>query len=182
MQVTKTSIFDALLLKPNFFKDERGFFFESWNKKNLMEIAGINEDFVQDNHSKSFKGVLRGMHYQLEKPQGKLVRVTLGRILDVIVDIRMSSPTFGQHYSVELNDQNHLQLWVPPGIAHGFLVLSDEAELLYKTTDYYAPELEQTILWNDFELGIDWKINDATPIVSLKDKEGVAFKDAIYFD
>lgn len=182
MKVFKTSIDGALLLKPKIFNDDRGFFLESWNKKNLIEIAGINQEFVQDNHSKSFKGVLRGMHYQLEKPQGKLVRATLGRILDVIIDIRRSSPTFGQHYAVELSDQNHLQLWAPVGIAHGFLVLSDEAEIQYKTTDYYAPEFEQTILWSDSKLGIDWKIDGFIPIVSTKDKEGIAFKDAAYFD
>ena len=182
MKVIKTSIDGALLLKPKIFNDDRGFFLESWNKKNLIEIAGINQEFVQDNHSRSTKGVLRGMHCQLENSQGKLVRVNNGRIQDVIIDIRVSSPTFGNYYSVELSDENHLQLWIPSGMAHGFLVLSDEADLLYKTTDYYYPEYEQTILWNDIDLNIDWKTGNRIPRVSLKDQEGVAFKDAVYFD
>jgi len=182
MKVIKTSIDGALLLKPKIFNDDRGFFLESWNKKNLIEIAGINQEFVQDNHSRSTKGVLRGMHCQLENSQGKLVRVNNGRIQDVIIDIRVSSPTFGNYYSVELSDENHLQLWIPSGMAHGFLVLSDEVDLLYKTTDYYYPEYEQTILWNDIDLNIDWKTGNRIPSVSLKDQEGVAFKDAVYFD
>lgn len=182
MQVIETSISGALLLKPKVFKDERGFFLESYNKKKLFEISGINHEFVQDNHSRSSKGVLRGMHYQLENSQGKLVRVNNGRVQDVIIDIRLSSPTFGHYYSVELSDHNQLQLWIPSGMAHGFLVLSDEADLLYKTTDYYYPESEQTILWNDIDLNIEWKIGEQIPKVSLKDQKGVAFKDAIYYD
>ena len=137
---------------------------------------------MQDNHSKSSKGVLRGLHYQLEQPQGKLVRVVTGRVLDVVVDIRKSSPTFGQYFSIELNDQNHLQLWIPPGIAHGFVVLSDTADFMYKTTDYYAPQYERSILWNDIDLNIDWHLGDITPSLSDKDKEGVSFKNAEYYD
>ena len=137
---------------------------------------------MQDNHSKSSKGVLRGLHYQLEQPQGKLVRVVTGRVLDVVVDIRKSSPTFGQYFSIELNDQNHLQLWIPPGIAHGFVVLSDTADFMYKTTDYYAPQYERSILWNDIDLNIDWHLGDITPSLSDKDKEGVSFKNAEYYN
>ena len=182
MKVHTTYISDVLILEPKVFGDDRGFFLESWNQKNLREQAGIDEFFVQDNHSKSSKGILRGLHYQLEQPQGKLVRVVTGRVLDVVVDIRKSSPTFGQHFSIELNDQNHLQLWVPPGMAHGFVVLSDTADFMYKTTDYYAPQYERSILWNDIDLNIDWHLGDMTPSLSDKDKEGVSFKSAEYYD
>jgi len=182
MKVHTTHISDVLILEPKVFGDDRGFFLESWNQKNLREQAGIDEFFVQDNHSKSSKGILRGLHYQLEQPQGKLVRVVTGRVLDVVVDIRKSSPTFGQHFSIELNDQNHLQLWVPPGMAHGFVVLSDTADFMYKTTDYYAPQYERSILWNDIDLNIDWHLGDMTPSLSDKDKEGVSFKSAEYYD
>ena len=182
MKVHTTHISDVLILEPKVFGDDRGFFLESWNQKNLREQAGIDEFFVQDNHSKSSKGILRGLHYQLEQPQGKLVRVATGRVLDVVVDIRKSSPTFGQHFSIELNDQNHLQLWVPSGMAHGFVVLSDIADFMYKTTDYYAPQYERSILWNDIDLNIDWHLGDITPSLSDKDKEGVSFKNAEYYD
>mgnify|MGYP005623286205 CR=1 FL=1 len=182
MKVHTTHISDVLILEPKVFGDDRGFFLESWNQKNLREQAGIDEFFVQDNHSKSSKGILRGLHYQLEQPQGKLVRVATGRVLDVVVDIRKSSPTFGQHFSIELNDQNHLQLWVPSGMAHGFVVLSDIADFMYKTTDYYAPQYERSILWNDVDLNIDWHLDGITPSLSDKDKEGVSFKSAEYYD
>jgi len=182
MKVHTTHISDVLILEPKVFGDDRGFFLESWNQKNLREQAGIDEFFVQDNHSKSSKGILRGLHYQLEQPQGKLVRVVTGRVLDVVVDIRKSSPTFGQHFSIELNDQNHLQLWVPSGMAHGFVVLSDTADFMYKTTDYYAPQYERSILWNDIDLNIDWHLDGITPSLSDKDKEGVSFKSAEYYD
>jgi dTDP-4-dehydrorhamnose 3,5-epimerase len=182
MKVHTTHIPDVLILEPKIFGDDRGFFLESWNQKTLKDQVGIDEVFVQDNHSKSSKGVLRGLHYQLEQPQGKLVRVVTGRVLDVVVDIRKSSPTFGQYFSIELNDQNHLQLWIPPGIAHGFVVLSDTADFMYKTTDYYAPQYERSILWNDIDLNIDWHLGDITPSLSDKDKEGVSFKNAEYYD
>ena len=182
MKVHTTHILDVLILEPKIFGDDRGFFLESWNQKTLKDQVGIDEVFVQDNHSKSSKGVLRGLHYQLEQPQGKLVRVVTGRVLDVVVDIRKSSPTFGQYFSIELNDQNHLQLWIPPGIAHGFVVLSDTADFMYKTTDYYAPQYERSILWNDIDLNIDWHLGDITPSLSDKDKEGVSFKNAEYYD
>jgi dTDP-4-dehydrorhamnose 3,5-epimerase len=181
MKVHTTHIPDVLILEPKIFGDDRGFFLESWNQKTLKDQLGIDEVFVQDNHSKSSKGVLRGLHYQLERPQGKLVRVVTGRVLDVVVDIRKSSPTFGQYFSIELNDQNHLQLWVPPGMAHGFVVLSDTADFMYKTTDYYAPQYEQSILWNDIDLNIDWKLNDIIPSLSNKDENGISFAHAEYF-
>ena len=182
MKVHTTKIPDVLVIEPQVFGDDRGFFLESWNQKSLKDHAGIDEIFVQDNHSKSSKGVLRGLHYQLERPQGKLVRVVTGRILDVVVDIRKLSPTFGQYFSIELNDQNHLQLWMPPGMAHGFVVLSDTADFMYKTTDYYAPQYERSILWNDIDLDIDWHLGDITPSLSDKDKGGVNFKNAEYYD
>jgi len=182
MEVHTTNIADVLVLEPKIFGDDRGFFLESWNQQTLNDQAGIDEVFVQDNHSKSSQGVLRGLHYQLEQPQGKLVRVATGRVLDVVLDIRKSSPTFGQHFSIELNDQNHLQLWVPPGMAHGFVVLSETADFMYKTTDYYAPQYEHTILWNDIDLNIDWHLSDITPSLSDKDKNGVSFKNAEYYD
>lgn len=180
MQVQKTTIQDALVLTPKVFGDGRGFFLEGWNEKTLRAI-GLDVSFVQDNHSRSSKGVLRGLHYQLTKPQGKLVRVVSGKVLDVIVDLRQSSNTFGQYYAVELSGENHKQLWAPPGVAHGFLVLSESADFLYKTTDYYTPKDEHTIIWNDKNLNIDWQLNDLQPILSDKDKQGVAFVDAAYY-
>lgn len=182
MQVHTTKISGVLVLEPKVFSDDRGFFIESWNKKTLKDKAGIDEDFVQDNHSMSSKGVLRGLHYQIEQPQGKLVRVTRGCVLDVVLDIRKSSPTFGEHFSIELTGKNHLQLWVPPGMAHGFVTLSETAEFIYKTTDYYAPQFERSIQWDDSDLDIDWKLGGMTPSLSDKDKDGVRFSHAEYYD
>jgi len=181
MQVQKTTIKDALLLTPKVFGDQRGFFLESWNKDSLKK-AGIDADFVQDNHSRSTKGVLRGLHYQLQYPQGKLVRAVSGVVLDVIVDLRKSSSTFGRYYAVELSGENHRQLWAPPGVAHGFVVLSDTVDFMYKTTDYYMPEDEHTIIWNDADLQIDWKLDGVKPLLSDKDKLGVAFRAATYYE
>lgn len=178
MQVTPTLIADVLILEPKIFGDSRGVFLESWNEKTFREETGLDVHFVQDNHSRSQRGVLRGLHYQLRQPQGKLVRVTQGRVLDVAVDLRQSSLTFGQHVTVELSGENHKQLWVPAGCAHGFVVLSDSADFLYKTTDYYAPQEEQCILWDDFELNIDWQLGDIKPQLSAKDQQGQAFRDA----
>jgi len=180
MQVQETNIQGALLLTPQVFGDNRGFFLESWNKQALQEV-NLELDFVQDNHAHSSKGVLRGLHYQLIKPQGRLVRVVSGRVLDVIVDLRQSSNTFGQYYAVELSSENHRQLWAPPGVAHGYLVLSESVDFLYKATEYYAPSDEHTIIWNDSILNIDWRLNGFQPVLSDKDKQGVAFVDAMYY-
>lgn len=155
MKVTPTKIPDVVIIEPRVFGDDRGFFYESYNEKTFTEATGITRNFVQDNHSRSQKNVLRGLHYQIQQPQGKLVRVVVGEVLDVAVDIRKSSPTFGQWVSCLLSAENKRLFWVPEGFAHGFVVLSDAAEFLYKTTDYYAPEYERTILWNDADLGID---------------------------
>lgn len=180
MKVTPTAIADVLLIEPNVFGDERGFFFESFNQRAWLEKTGLQRDFVQDNHSRSVKGVLRGLHYQIKQPQGKLVRVVAGEVFDVAVDIRTSSPSFGQWVGVHLSQQNKKQLWVPEGFAHGFLVLSEAAEFLYRTTAYYAPEHERCIIWNDAELGIDWPL-EAVPMLSEKDAVGSSFKDADLF-
>ena len=180
MKVTPTRIPDVLIIEPKIFGDDRGFFFESFNKKAFEESAGITADFVQDNHSKSAKGVLRGLHYQIKQPQGKLVRVISGEVLDVAVDIRKSSDTFGQWTGVTLSAENKRQLWVPEGFAHGFIVLSDTAEFLYKTTDYYAPEHERCIQWDDTDLAINWQYSNE-PLVSEKDAQGLSFKDADLF-
>lgn len=171
MNVIKTAIPDVLIIEPKVFGDDRGFFFESFNQAQFEEAVGRRVSFVQDNHSKSVKNVLRGLHYQIQQPQGKLVRVVQGAVLDVAVDIRKSSPTFGQHVLVELTSENKRQLWVPEGFAHGFLVISDTAEFLYKTTDYFAPEYERCINWDDKSIGISWPINDQ-PILSEKDRSG----------
>jgi dTDP-4-dehydrorhamnose 3,5-epimerase len=181
MKVIPEKISDVLIIEPKVFGDDRGFFFESYNKKLFQEATGITADFVQDNHSKSSKGVLRGLHYQINQPQGKLVRVTSGEVVDVAVDIRKSSNTFGQWASVILSSENKRQLWIPEGFAHGFVVLSESAEFLYKTTDYYAPEHERCIRWDDNELAIDWQYKDK-PLVSDKDARGIAFKDAELFE
>ena len=162
------------------FGDERGFFFESFNQTQFETAIGRKVDFVQDNHSRSAKGVLRGLHYQIQQPQGKLVRVTSGAVFDVAVDIRKSSPTFGQWAGVELNAENHRQLWVPAGFAHGFVVLSDTADFLYKTTDYYAPEFERSIAWNDPAIGIQWPIQ-GEPSLSSKDRQAKALVEAEHF-
>ena len=181
MQITKTAIPDVLIIEPKVFGDARGFFFESFNQQAFDAAVGKHYDFVQDNHSKSSQGVLRGLHYQIEQAQGKLVRVAQGRVLDVAVDIRKSSPSFGQWVAVELSADNQRQLWVPPGFAHGFVVYSETAEFLYKTTDYYAPAHERCIIWNDAQLSIDWALGDIAPQLSAKDQQGKAFADADVF-
>ena len=181
MKITPTKIPDVLLIEPKVFGDDRGFFYESFNKKSFEEATGVTADFVQDNHSKSSKGVLRGLHYQIKQPQGKLVRVVSGEVLDVAVDIRKSSDTFGQWEGVILSTENKRQLWVPEGFAHGFVVLSESAEFLYKTTNYYAPEYERCIRWDDAQLSIDWQYSN-DPLVSDKDAQGVSFQDADLFE
>ena len=177
MNVVVTALPEVLILEPKVFGDERGFFFESFNQKTFNKATGLAPNFVQDNHSRSAKGVLRGLHYQIQQPQGKLVRVVRGSVFDVAVDIRKSSPNFGRWVGVELSEQNHRQLWVPPGFAHGFLVTSDTADFLYKTTDYYAPEFERCIAWNDPDLAIVWPLDgDSQPLVSAKDQAGAVLK------
>ncbi|WP_449116992.1 dTDP-4-dehydrorhamnose 3,5-epimerase [Pseudomonas viridiflava] len=180
MNVIATKLPDVLILEPKVFGDERGFFYESFNAKAFSEATGLDRQFVQDNHSRSQKGVLRGLHYQIDNAQGKLVRVTVGKVLDVAVDIRRSSPTFGQWVAVELSAENARQLWVPEGFAHGFVVLSDYAEFLYKTTDYYTPSAERCISWNDPDLAIDWQL-DIAPQLSAKDQQGKSLKEAELF-
>ena len=180
MNIIKTKIPDILIIEPKVFGDDRGFFFESFNAKKFTESTGIETQFVQDNHSRSGKNVLRGLHYQIQQAQGKLVRVVAGKVLDVAVDIRKSSPSFGQWVSCLLSAENKRQFWVPPGFAHGFLVLSDTADFLYKTTDYYAPEYERSILWNDPELNINWQLS-GEPILSAKDKSAPTLKEAELF-
>ena len=181
MQFTPTAIPDVILIEPKIFADERGFFLESYQKKRFAE-AGIPFDFVQDNHSKSQKGVLRGLHYQIQQPQGKLVRVIAGEIFDVAVDIRKSSPTFGKWVGDYLSAENKKMLWVPVGFAHGFLVISPSAEVLYKTTDYYAPQWERSIVWNDPAVNIDWHLNGISPILSTKDAAGKQLNEAETFE
>jgi dTDP-4-dehydrorhamnose 3,5-epimerase len=180
MNVIKTDIAEVLILEPKVFGDSRGFFFESFNQRVFEKAVGSASPFVQDNHSRSAKDVLRGLHYQIVQPQGKLVRATLGEVFDVAVDIRKSSPTFGKWVGAQLSAENKRQMWVPPGFAHGFLVLSDFAEFLYKTTDYYAPEHERSIAWNDPEIAVAWP-RQGEPLLSQKDVKGVAFRDAEYF-
>lgn len=180
MNVIPTSIPDVLIIEPRIFQDDRGFFFESYNERALSEKAGITAHFVQDNHSCSGQHVLRGLHYQIQQPQGKLVRVIAGTILDVAVDLRKQSPTLGQWVSCVLSAENKRQLWVPQGLAHGFVVMSDTAEVLYKATDYYAPQHERCILWNDPDLAIDWSLT-ANPILSAKDQGGQPFTTAELF-
>ena len=179
MNVIRTEIPDVLLLEPKVFGDERGFFLESYNERNLAE-AGIQERFVQDNHSFSTRNVIRGVHYQV-RPQGKLVRVVMGEILDVIVDLRRSSPTFGVWNGVSLSETNQQMLWIPPGFAHGFRALTEGAHVLYKATDFYDPEAERTIAWNDPTLNIDWRLT-TSPTVSAKDSQGTAFREAEVFE
>lgn len=180
MQIIRTAIPDLLIIEPTVFGDERGFFFESFNERKFTALTGVSTNFVQDNHSKSVKGVLRGLHYQLQQTQGKLVRVVAGAVFDVAVDIRKSSPTFGQWVGVELSADNKRQLWVPPGFAHGFVTTSDSAEFLYKTTDYWAPEFERSIAWNDPAIGIDWPL-DGPPQLSGKDQAGKLLAEAEVF-
>lgn len=181
MKATRLAIPEVVLIEPKVFGDARGFFFESFNQKAFDEATGTRHDFVQDNHSRSRQGVLRGIHYQIRQPQGKLVRVARGAVFDVAVDLRASSPTFGQWVGAELSEDNQHQLWVPPGFGHGFVVLSETADFLYKTTDYYAPEHERCILWNDADIGIDWRFG-GEPQLSAKDAQGAAFKDAQVFE
>ena len=171
----------VVILEPKVFGDERGFFFESFNSRRFAELTGVQVDFVQDNHSRSAKNVLRGLHYQIGRPQGKLVRVVAGEVFDVAVDIRRGSPHFGRWTGVRLSAENRWQLWIPEGFAHGFLVLSEYAEFLYKTTDYWAPEYERCIAWNDADLAIDWPLDGALPNLSAKDAAGVAFAAAETF-
>lgn len=171
MKVLSTEIRDVLIIEPTLFGDDRGFFYESFNERRFAELTGMHLKFVQDNHSKSAQNVLRGLHYQIKQPQGKLVRVVSGEVFDVSVDIRRSSPTFGQYVGVILSAANKRQLWIPEGFAHGFVVLSESAEFLYKTTDYWVPEYERSILWNDTEIGIDWPI-DQSPVLAAKDQNG----------
>ena len=180
MIITPTALPDVLLIEPKVFGDARGFFFESYNRRAFAEAAGLDVDFVQDNHSRSAQGVLRGLHYQIQQPQGKLVRVVAGAVFDVAVDIRKASPTFGQWVGIELSAENKKMVWVPPGFAHGFLVLSEVAEFLYKTTDYYAPSHERTIAWNDPDIGIAWPLAGA-PLLSAKDQAAVELKAAEVF-
>lgn len=181
MQTIATPLDGVFVLEPKVFGDTRGFFFESYNARNFEAATGARPNFVQDNHSRSAKGVLRGLHYQIRQPQGKLVRVTAGEVFDVAVDLRKSSPTFGKWYGHLLSAENKLQLWIPTGFAHGFVVISDSADFLYKTTDYWAPEFERCIAWNDPDLAIDWPLGSATPLVSTKDAQGIAFRNAEVF-
>lgn len=175
MKVTTTAIADVLILEPQVFGDARGFFLESFNQQRFNAATASNYQFVQDNHSRSARGVLRGLHYQVQTPQGKLVRVAAGAVWDVAVDIRPQSPTFGQWVGVELSAQNQRQLWIPPGLAHGFVVLSDSADFLYKTTDYYAPAHERCIRWDDPTLAIAWPDAGVPPMLSAKDQQGMAW-------
>ena len=185
MKILKTPLHGALVLEPKVFEDERGFFLESYNEK-VFAALGVPEKFVQDNHSCSLRGVLRGLHYQVQKPQGKLVRVVSGEVLDVFLDLRRSSPTFGRWHALKLSAENRLIAWVPPGFAHGFYVLSERANVLYKSTEFYFPELERTVLWNDPDLKIRWETGEGTmpsePILSEKDQRGVRFRDAETFE
>jgi dTDP-4-dehydrorhamnose 3,5-epimerase len=178
MKAQSTALPDVYLLEPRVFQDQRGFFMESFNQAGFCRELKLNVTFVQDNHSRSAQSVLRGLHYQVQQPQGKLVRVVAGAIFDVAVDIRRQSPNFGQWVGYTLSAQNFHQLWVPPGFAHGFLVLSEVAEVFYKTTDYYAPGSERCIVWNDADLGIDWPLDGKAPILSAKDQAGSRFKAA----
>jgi dTDP-4-dehydrorhamnose 3,5-epimerase len=180
MKITETAIPEVLLVEPTVFGDDRGFFYESYNAKKWQELTGLQTTFVQDNHSRSAKNVLRGIHYQIQQSQGKLVRVVAGEVFDVAVDLRQSAPTFGQWVGERLSAENKKSLWVPEGFGHAFLVLSDSAEFLYRTTDFYAPEYERCIAWNDPEIGVDWPL-DGEPLLSEKDANGTAFSKAEYY-
>lgn len=181
MKYIKTTIPEVVLIEPTVYGDHRGFFMETWQDQSFRENVS-DTTFVQDNHSKSGQGILRGLHYQIQNPQGKLVRVTSGSVFDVAVDMRKHSPSFGQWVGFELSAENHRMLWVPPGFAHGFYVISDSAEFVYKCTDYYAPEHERSLLWNDPDIGIDWPLADETmPLLSDKDNKGSTFQNADYF-
>ncbi len=179
--VTETELPGVLVIEPAVFGDDRGFFFESYNAKTFESLTGLSPAFVQDNHSRSSKGVLRGLHYQIRQPQGKLVRATAGEVFDVAIDLRRSSPTFGRWIGLVLSAANKKQLWIPPGFAHGFVTLSESAEFLYKTTDYWAPEHERTLLWNDPAIGIAWPF-DGEPLLAAKDRAGKPLADAETFD
>ncbi len=181
MRCISTIIPDVKILEPKVFGDARGFFMESFNEKVFRELTGVTLPFVQDNHSRSSRGVLRGLHYQVRQPQGKLVRVVRGAVFDVAVDIRRASPSFGRWVGVELSEDNNRQLWVPPGFAHGFLVLTESADFLYKTTDYYAPEHERCLLWNDPAVGVQWPTVDGAPLLSGKDQAGLTLDRAEVF-
>jgi dTDP-4-dehydrorhamnose 3,5-epimerase len=182
MEVEKTAIPDVLILKPKVYCDERGYFMETFRANSFADL-GLSQPFVQDNHSRSKRGVLRGLHYQIRQAQGKLVRCVVGEIFDVAVDLRRSSPTFGYWVGMRLSDQNKLQLWIPPGFAHGFYVISEWADVIYKTTDFYAPSWERCLLWNDPTLGIEWPLmNGQPPLVSEKDLQGKPFLEAEIFD
>lgn len=181
MQATPLAIPDVIVFEPKVFGDDRGFFFESFNQKVFEEVVGRPVTFLQDNHSRSAKGVLRGLHYQIKQPQGKLVRVTSGEVFDVAVDLRKSSATFGQWVGVHLSAENKKQLWIPEGFAHGFVVLSENAEFLYKTTDYWAPEHERSLAWDDTSVGIEWPMS-GQPVLSAKDQKAVSFDVAEVFD
>ena len=180
MKATPTAIPDVVMFEPDVFGDERGFFLESWNEQKFRDAAGVDVRFVQDNHSHSRRSVLRGLHYQIKQPQGKLVRIVRGRVFDVAVDLRKSSPTFGRWVGTDLAEDNYRQLWIPSGFAHGFLVLSESADFLYKSTDYYAPEHERCILWNDPAIGIEWP-TDREPTLSAKDRAGQLLREAEVF-
>ena len=180
MNLIKTAIPDLLIIEPKVFGDERGFFFESFNRRRFAELTGRDVDFVQDNHSRSAQNVLRGLHYQIQHPQAKLVRVVQGAVLDVAVDIRKNSPTFGQHVSMELSAENKRMMWIPEGFAHGFLTLTETAEFLYKTTDYWFPEHERCIRWDDPTIGVNWRLK-AAPLVSVKDVQGKSLGTAEFF-
>lgn len=180
MQIQKTEIPDLLIIEPKVFGDDRGFFYESFNERRFAELTGVNPRFVQDNHSRSSRNVLRGLHYQIRQPQGKLVRVTAGEVFDVAVDMRRSSPTFGRWVGVTLSAENKRQFWIPEGYAHGFIVTSESAEFLYKTTDYWAPEHERSVRWDDPAIGIQWPL-EGTPQLSAKDQAGVLLADAETF-
>lgn len=180
MKATPTTLPGLLILEPKVFGDSRGFFMESFNARTFRELTGLDVDFVQDNHSRSGKGVLRGLHYQIQQAQGKLVRVVRGSVFDVAVDLRKGSPTFGKWEGVELSEENQRQLWIPPGFAHGFLVTSESADFLYKTTDYYAPEHERSLLWNDPAVGVEWPLA-GEPLLSAKDVAGKVLADCDVF-
>lgn len=182
MKVTATALPEVLIIEPKVFGDARGFFFESFNQRAFNEATGLQVSFVQDNHSRSGKGVLRGLHYQIQQPQGKLVRVVRGSVFDVAVDVRKSSPNFGRWVGVELTEENHRQLWVPPGFAHGFLVTSDSADFLYKTTDYYAPDFERCVGWDDPAIGVVWPLAGMEPNLSAKDRSGSLLANAQVFE
>ncbi|WP_319782291.1 dTDP-4-dehydrorhamnose 3,5-epimerase [Oceanisphaera sp. IT1-181] len=181
MNIIKTAIPDVLILEPKVFGDDRGFFYESFNQRQFEQAIGRPVNFVQDNHSRSVKGVLRGLHYQIQQPQGKLVRCTQGRVFDVAIDLRKNSATFGQYVGVELSAENKRQLWMPEGFAHGFVVLSETAEFLYKTTDYYAPEHERCIIWNDPTINVVWPLQHS-PTLSGKDAQGILFNNSDCFN